>query len=69
MQKDLFEFFQDNESKLHERPSEQVWLKLERRLERKRRRRRNRLFMQLGAVGVALLILLLAGWAVVHFAK
>ena len=66
---DLFEFFQQNESKLHEKPSEQVWQKLERRLERRRRKKRKQLFLQLGAVALALLILLLAAWSVVYFVK
>ena len=34
---DLFDFFKENESKLHERPSEHVWQKLEQRLEKARR--------------------------------
>lgn len=65
---DLFEFFKKNESKLHERPSEQAWQKLEIRLERKRvRRRRTIRFLQLGAVVAALLLLLLAAGLVWYF--
>jgi hypothetical protein len=65
---DLFELFRENESKLHERPPEQTWQKLQQRLERKRRaRRRGILFLQMGVVALILLVLLFAGWAVVHF--
>lgn len=66
---DLFEFFKENESKLYERPPEQAWEKLERRLEKARRRRRRKIrFLQLGAVAVVLLILLLAAGLVWYFA-
>ena len=57
---DLFEFFKEHESKLHERPSEQAWKKLEGRLERRRVRKRRMIrFLQLGAVVAALVLLLL----------
>lgn len=65
---DLFDLFRENESKLHERPPEQTWQKLQARLERKRRvRRRGIRFLQLGAVALILLLLLFAAWAVVYF--
>lgn len=35
---DLFDFFKENESKLQERPSDQVWQKLEKKLETSRRK-------------------------------
>ncbi|MBK9337734.1 MAG: hypothetical protein IPM98_14690 [Lewinellaceae bacterium] len=65
---DLFEFFKENESKLHERPSEQAWQKLEVRLERRRVRRRRAIrFLQLGVVVAALALLLLAAGLVWYF--
>ncbi len=67
---DLFEFFKENESKLHERPSEQAWKKLEGRLERRRLRKRRMIrFLQLGAVVAALVLLLLAAGLVWYFVK
>lgn len=67
---DLFEFFRENESRLHERPPEQVWKKLERRLERRQSRKRRMIrFLQLGAVAAALLLLLLAAGLVWYFVK
>jgi hypothetical protein len=65
---DIFDFFKENESKLHERPSEQVWLKLEKKLERHRRpKRRGVQFLQLGVVALILLLLILAAVMVWHF--
>ncbi|MEY3240542.1 MAG: hypothetical protein RIR11_1980 [Bacteroidota bacterium] len=62
---DLFDFFKDNESKLHEAPSAQAWNKLEAKLEkRKRRKRRNIQFLQLGYVIVAVLFLLMIAYLV-----
>ena len=67
---DLFDFFKENESKLYERPSEQTWEKLEMRLEKVRRRRgRTIRFLQLGAVALALLLLLLAAGLVWYFVR
>jgi len=67
---DLFEFFKENESKLHERPSEQAWERLEKRLERRRKRRQRTIrFLQLGAVVAALVLLLLAAGLVWYFVK
>ncbi len=70
---DLFDFFKENESKLHERPSEQVWQKLERRLEKSHRRERGRRrgirFLQLGTVVLMLLLLLFAALMVWYFTR
>jgi hypothetical protein len=67
---DLFDFFKENESKLHERPPEQVWQKLEKRLEKTRRpRRRGIRFLQIGTVAVALALLLLAAALVWYFSR
>ncbi|MCB0527660.1 MAG: hypothetical protein KDC61_06700 [Saprospiraceae bacterium] len=65
---DLFDFFKENESKLHERPSEQVWNRLEKQLHRTRRpKRRGIRFLQLGAVALIILLLLLAAAIVWHY--
>lgn len=66
---DLFDFFKTQESKLHERPSEQVWEKLEKRLARKRKPRRSIPFLQLPVVGLVLFFLLLAAVLVWYFLK
>jgi len=67
---DLFEFFRENESKLHERPPEQIWKKLESRLERRRARKRRMIrFLQLGTVIAALVLLLLTAGLVWYFVK
>ena len=66
---DLFDFFKENESKLHELPSEQAWKKLETRLEKRRRERRKIRFLQLGTVAMMLGILLLAAFLVWYFTK
>lgn len=65
---DLFDFFKENESKLHERPPEKVWNKLEAKLDRRRRsRRRGIQFVQTGAIMLALFLLLLAAVLVWYF--
>jgi hypothetical protein len=65
---DLFDFFKQNEQKLHERPSEQAWQKLERKLNQTRRaRRRGILFLQVGTVALVLFLLLLAAGLVWYF--
>ena len=67
---DLFDFFKENESKLHERPSEQTWKKLEKKIEKNRRpKRRGIRFMQLGIVALAILLLLFAAAMVWYFTK
>lgn len=67
---DLFDFFKENESKLHERPPEQVWQKLEKRLEKTRRPRRQGIrFLQMGTIALALALLLLAAVLVWYFAQ
>ena len=67
---DLFDFFKENESKLHERPPEQVWQKLEKKLEKTRRpRQRSIRFLQLGTVALALLLLILAAVLVWYFVR
>lgn len=64
---DLFDFFKENESKLHELPSEQTWKRLETRLDKRRRRKRTIRFLQLGVVLLALVLLLLAAVLVWYF--
>lgn len=67
---DLFDFFKENESKLHERPSEQAWQKLEQKLKKRRRpKRRGIRFLQLGMVALAILLLLFAAAMVWYFTK
>lgn len=67
---DIFDFFKDNESKLHEQPSEKVWQQLEKKLDKSRRpKRRAKPFLQLGAISLILLILILAAVLVWHFSK
>ena len=67
---DIFDFFKENESKLHERPSEQVWQKLEKKLDKDRRPKRRKLrFLQLDIVVVVLLLLLLAAAMVWYFSR
>jgi len=67
---DIFDFFKENEEKLHERPSEQVWLKLEQKLERTRRPvRRGIRFLQTWVVVLIILLLILASVAVWHFSR
>lgn len=53
----LFDLFRNNEHKLHEYPSADAWLRLEKRLEAHRRRRRIPLFRSIAmAAGVMLVI-------------
>ncbi len=67
---DLFDFFKENESKLHERPPEQVWQKLEKKLEKTRRpRQRSIRFLQLGTIALVLLLLILAAVLVWYFVR
>lgn len=67
---DLFDFFKENESKLHERPSEQVWQKLEKKLEKTRRpRQRSIRFLQLGTIALVLLLLIVAAVLVWYFVR
>lgn len=70
---DPFDIFKQQESKLHEKPPEQVWKKLEKRLEQRRRarpRRRRRLpELQLGVVALVLLVLLFAAVMVWWFVR
>lgn len=69
---DLFDFFKQNEHKLHEAPPEQVWQRLQQRLDSQRKQRRKRpaiRFLQLGAVALILLILILVAVLVWHFVK
>ena len=59
----IFDFFKENENKLHERPAEKVWQKLEQKLDKSRRpKRRGIRFLQ--PVTVALMIFLLLMTAV-----
>ncbi len=67
---DIFDFFKENEDKLQERPSEQVWQKLEQKLDRNRRpKRRGIRFLQLWVVALIVLILMLAAVAVWYYAR
>lgn len=67
---DLFDFFKENEAKLNEQPSEKAWQKLEKRLDSRRTRRQRRIrFLQLGAVALAIFLLLLAAGLVWYFAR
>jgi hypothetical protein len=67
---DLSDLFKENEEKLQEQPSEQVWQKLEKKLERTRRpKRRGIQFLQLWVVALLLLILILASVMVWHYTR
>ena len=67
---DIFDFFKENEKKLLERPPDQAWKKLEKKLEKNRRPKRRRIrFLQLGAVVIAILLLLLAAAMVWYFSQ
>jgi len=67
---DLFDFFKENESKLHELPSEQVWERLEQKLERRKLRPRRRIrFLQLGQVALVLVFLLITAVLVYYFVR
>lgn len=65
---DIFDFFKENEEKLHERPPEQLWQKLEQKLEHMPRpKRRGIRFLQLWVIALILLILILASVLVLHY--
>jgi hypothetical protein len=67
---DLFDFFKEQEGKLHESPTPDAWAKIEARLERKRRQRQRKIrFLQLGLVALTLGMLLFAAWMVWFFAR
>jgi len=67
---DLFDLFKESESQLTERPSEQAWQKLEKKLEKSRRRKRRGIrFLQLGLVALVLMLLLLAAGMVWWFVR
>ncbi len=67
---DLFDFFKENESKLHELPSEQVWERLEQKLERRKLRPRHKIrFLQLGQVALVLVFLLITAVLVYYFVR
>jgi hypothetical protein len=67
---DIFDFFKENEQKLHERPSEQVWQKLEQKLERSRRpKQRGIRFLQTWVVVLILLLLIMASVAVWFYSR
>ncbi|MBN8682828.1 MAG: hypothetical protein J0L99_09245 [Chitinophagales bacterium] len=68
---DIFDFFKENESKLEERPPQQLWDKLEQKLEsdKRRKRRRNIRFLQLNAVALMLLVLLFAAALLWYFTR
>lgn len=63
---DIFDFFKENEEKLHERPAEKVWQKLEQKLDKTRRPKRKGIrFLQPVTISIILFLLLLAavlGW-------
>lgn len=61
----LFDLFRNNEHKLHEYPSADAWLRLEKRLEAHRRRRRIPLFRPIAMAAGMLLVIGMAfalGW-------
>jgi hypothetical protein len=64
---DIFDFFKENEDKLHERPAEKVWQKLEQKLDKSRRPRRRGIRFLQSMLIVALLFLLLLAAALVWF--
>jgi hypothetical protein len=66
---DINEFFRQQETKLYERPPEQLWQRLEQRLEQRRRQRREIRFLQIGLVALALAILLFAAVMVWYFSR
>lgn len=67
---DIFDFFKKNESKLYEKPPEQVWVRLEKKLDKQRRpRRRGLQFLQLTVVALILLLLLMAAILVWHYSR
>jgi len=67
---DLFDLFKESDAEPHERPSEQVWQKLEKKLDKSRRpKRRSIRFLQLWMVGLIVLFLLFTAVVVWYFAK
>lgn len=66
---DLFDFFKENEEKLRDAPSSQVWNRLEQKLETRKRKRRRKIFLQIWAVIAILAMLVLAGVMVWHYTK
>ena len=67
---DIVDFFKENEEKLHERPSEQVWQKLEQQLHRTRRRKRRGIrFLQMGMVALLILLLIFVAVIVWYFVR
>lgn len=69
---DPFDFFKEQEAKLLEKPSEQVWKKLEKRLDQLPRRpkvRRRRPDVRLGMVALVLLVLLFSAVMVWWFVQ
>jgi len=67
---DLFDLFKENDSQPHERPSEQVWQKLEKRLDKSRRpKRRDIRFLQMWVVGLIVLFLLFTAAMVWYFVR
>jgi ferric-dicitrate binding protein FerR (iron transport regulator) len=69
---DPFDFFKEQEAKLLEKPSEQVWKKLEKRLDQLPRRpkvRRRRPDVRLGMVALVLLVLLFSAIMVWWFVQ
>lgn len=61
----LFDLFRNNEHKLHEYPSADAWLRLEKKLEAHRRRRRISLFRPIAMAAGVLLVIGMAfalGW-------
>ncbi len=65
---DIFDFFKENEEKLHERPAEKVWQKLEQKLDKTRRPKRKGIrFLQPATISIILFMLLLAAVLVWYF--
>jgi hypothetical protein len=57
---DLFDFFKENEDKLRNNPSSQVWSKLEQQLVARKRKRRRKLFLQTVWIAITIALLVLA---------
>ncbi len=67
---DINEFFRQQESKLYERPPEQLWERLEQRLEQRGRQRRREIrFLQIGLVALVLTVLLFSAVMVWYFTQ
>ena len=67
---DLFDLFKESEPEMNERPSEQVWQKLEKKLDKSRRRKRRGIrFLQSSTVVLVLLLLLLTAALLWYFVK